>query len=82
MIDPLVSPAASGSQSEQAFHLVIPSLPGYGFSTPVSEKGWEISKMAKAFDQIMGQLGYDAIKHGAMAACGQLSICRERVIGS
>jgi pimeloyl-ACP methyl ester carboxylesterase len=87
MIDPLVSPAASGSQSEQAFHLVIPSLPGFGFSTPVTEKGWEISKMAKAFDQIMGQLGYESYgAHGGdvgAGICGQLSIqAGERVIGS
>jgi pimeloyl-ACP methyl ester carboxylesterase len=87
MIDPLVNPAASGSGAKQAFDLVIPSLPGFGFSTPVTGKGWAISKMAKAFDQIMGQLGYEryGVHGGDVGAgiCEQLCIqAGERVIGS
>ena len=87
MIEPLVNPATSGSGAEQAFHLVIPSLPGFGFSTPITDKGWAISKMAKAFDQIMGQLGYEryGVHGGDVGAgiCEQLCIqAGERVIGS
>jgi epoxide hydrolase len=87
MIDPLVSPAGADSSSEQAFHLVIPSLPGFGFSTPVMGKGWEISKMADAFDQIMTQLGYEryGVHGGDVGAgiCEQLCIqAGERVIGA
>src|SRR5687768_4661814 len=59
MIDLLVNPAGSGNGAEQAFHVVIPSLPGFGFSTPVTSTGWEISRMAKALDQIMRELGYE-----------------------
>lgn len=87
MIDPLVNPAASGNSSGPAFHLVIPSLPGFGFSTPVTGKGWEISKMASAFDQIMTQLGYEryGVHGGDVGAgiCEQLCIqAGDRVIGS
>jgi epoxide hydrolase len=87
MIDPLVNPASSGSGSEQAFHVVIPSLPGFGFSTPVTGKGWEISRMANAFDQIMRQLGYEryGVHGGDIGAgiCEELCILAgERVIGS
>jgi pimeloyl-ACP methyl ester carboxylesterase len=87
MIEPLVDPTSSGSGTEQAFHVVIPSLPGFGFSTPVTGKGWEISRMANAFDQIMGELGYEryGVHGGDIGAgiCGQLCIqAGERIIGS
>ena len=87
LIDPLVEPAASGNGAEPAFHVVIPSLPGFGFSTPVTSPGWEISKMANAFDRIMGELGYEryGVFGGDIGAgiCGQLCIQGgERVIGA
>jgi len=89
MIDPLVNPVAgaAGREGEQAFHVVIPSLPGFGFSTPVTGKGWAISKMANAFDQIMGELGYEryGVHGGDVGAgiCEQLCIqAGERIIGS
>jgi epoxide hydrolase len=87
MIDSLVNPAGSGTGAEQAFHVVIPSLPGFGFSTPVKTTGWEINRMAKALDQIMSQLGYDyyGIHGGDVGAgiCAQLCIqAGERIIGS
>jgi epoxide hydrolase len=83
MIDPLVQPGGA----EQAFHVVIPSLPGFGFSTPVTSQGWEISRMADAFDQIMRQLGYESygVQGGDIGAgiCGQLCIqAGERIIGA
>ena len=87
LIDPLVDPAASGGGAAQAFHVVIPSLPGFGFSTPVLTPGWEISRMAKAFIQLMSELGYDryGIHGGDVGAgiCAQLCIqAGERIIGS
>lgn len=87
MIDPLVNPSTSGMGSEQAFHIVIPSLPGFGFSTPVTGKGWEIHRMANAFDQIMRQLGYEryGVHGGDIGAgiCEELCILAgERIIGS
>jgi pimeloyl-ACP methyl ester carboxylesterase len=85
LIEPLVNPAASGAA--QAFHVVIPSLPGFGFSTPVLSPGWEISRMAKALFQLMSELGYErfGIHGGDVGAgiCAQLCIqAGERIIGS
>jgi pimeloyl-ACP methyl ester carboxylesterase len=87
LIDPLVDPAGAGDGAEQAFHVIIPSLPGFGFSTPVTSPGWEITRMAKALDEMMIQLGYDryGIHGGDVGAgiCAQLCIqARERIIGS
>ncbi|HEX6034436.1 MAG TPA: epoxide hydrolase [Anaerolineales bacterium] len=87
VLDPLTNPSGSGNATEQAFHVVVPSLPGFGFSTPVISPGWEISQMAKAFNQLMGDLGYDryAIHGGDVGAglCAQLCIqAGERIIGS
>jgi len=55
VIDPLVNPA----NGKLAFHVVIPSIPGFGFSVPVKEKGWNMVKIATAFTELMKQLGYD-----------------------
>ena len=87
MIDPLVNPDATGSPAEQAFHVVIPSLPGFGFSTPFTGRGWDISRMANAFLQIMSELGYDrfGVSGGDIGAgvCEQLCIQGgERILGS
>jgi pimeloyl-ACP methyl ester carboxylesterase len=87
MIDPLVNPTTSDNGAAPAFHLVIPSLPGFGFSTPYMGKGWEISRMANAFIQIMSELGYDryGVSGGDIGAgiCGQLCIQGgEHIIGA
>ena len=50
MIGPLVDPEAHGGRAEDAFHVVVPSLPGFGFSTPVAAPGWAIRESAAAFD--------------------------------
>ena len=60
LIDPLTDPAAHGGEAADAFHLVIPSLPGYGFSTPVREPGWgNLLRVAQAWAELMGRLGYE-----------------------
>ena len=59
MIGPLVDPVAHGGRAEDAFHVVIPSIPGFGFSTPLRQPGWDIARTARAFDEIMATLGYD-----------------------
>ena len=87
LINRLVAPVTSGDASAQAFHVIIPSLPGFGFSTPVLYPGWEITKMAKAFIQLMSELGYDryGIHGGDVGAgiCSQLCIqAGESIIGS
>src|SRR6185503_7862841 len=86
LIDLLVA-GGPGDGTGQAFHVVVPSLPGFGLSTPVKSPGWEISRMANAFDQIMSGLGYDryGIHCGDVGAgiCAQLCIqAGERIIGS
>ena len=57
-IGPLSDPRAHGGDPAQAFHLVIPSLPGFGFSTPLSSTGWNIGKIAETFITLMARLGY------------------------
>jgi epoxide hydrolase len=60
IIDPITDPRSHGGEAADAFHLVIPSLPGYGFSTPVREPGWgNLFRVAQAWAQLMGRLGYD-----------------------
>jgi pimeloyl-ACP methyl ester carboxylesterase len=57
-IGPLTDPTAHGGQAEDAFDLVLPSLPGYGFSSEPKELGWNPSRMAKAWAELMTRLGY------------------------
>jgi len=58
VIGPLSDPRAHGTDPNDAFHLVIPSLPGHGFSQPLSESGWTRKRIAKAFAELMRRLGY------------------------
>src|SRR5688572_27329292 len=57
-IGPLTDPTAHGGQAEDAFHLVLPSLPGYGFSGEPAELGWNVGRVAQAWAQLMHRLGY------------------------
>lgn len=58
VIGPLTDPAAYGGKAEDAFDVVIPSIPGYGFSGKPTELGWEPSRIAKAWIVLMKRLGY------------------------
>ncbi|MBV9990566.1 MAG: alpha/beta fold hydrolase [Alphaproteobacteria bacterium] len=58
IIEPLTDPTAHGGTAADAFHLVIPSLPGYGFSGKPTEPGWIPSRIAKAWAALMQRLGY------------------------
>jgi pimeloyl-ACP methyl ester carboxylesterase len=58
-IGPLTDPTAHGGQAEDAFHLVLPSLPGYGFSSEPAELGWDAARTARAWAELMDRLGYD-----------------------
>jgi pimeloyl-ACP methyl ester carboxylesterase len=58
MIGPLTDPEAHGGRADQAFHVVVPSLPGTGFSTPVAEGTWTLGRVARTFDTLMRALGY------------------------
>jgi pimeloyl-ACP methyl ester carboxylesterase len=57
-VGPLTDPTAHGGTPEDAFHLVLPSLPGYGFSGQPTELGWENGRIARAWAELMGRLGY------------------------
>jgi pimeloyl-ACP methyl ester carboxylesterase len=58
VIEPLTDPTANGALAEDAFHLVIPSMPGYGFSSKPMTTGWSPARMARAWDELMRRLGY------------------------
>ena len=59
VIDALTDPAAHGGKAEDAFDVVIPSLPGFGFSGPTRQAGWTNTRIAEAFIELMSRLGYD-----------------------
>jgi pimeloyl-ACP methyl ester carboxylesterase len=60
IIDPLVNPTAHGGRAEDAFHVVIPSMPGYGFSGKPASTGWGPERMGRAWDTLMKRLGYSS----------------------
>jgi pimeloyl-ACP methyl ester carboxylesterase len=57
-VGPLTDPTAHGGSAEDAFHLVLPSLPGYGFSGEPIEVGWDLGRTARAWAELMRRLGY------------------------
>ncbi|MFF5219445.1 epoxide hydrolase family protein [Micromonospora sp. NPDC000442] len=86
LIGPLTDPAAHGGDRNDAFHLVIPSLPGFGFSGPVADAGWDTDRIARAWAELMRRLGYHRYgAHGGdmgAAVSPQLGrIAPERVVG-
>ena len=80
MIDPLVDPEAHGGTADQAFHLVIPSMPGFGWSTPVVDTGWTMRRVGAAYDQLMRRLGYDS--YGIHGSDGGAMVGRELAIAN
>lgn len=58
-IDPLADPAAHGGDAADAFHVVVPALPGYGFSDKPKETGWGVERIGQAWAALMARLGYD-----------------------
>lgn len=59
VIGPLTDPAAHGGDAADAFHVVIPSIPGYGFSGSTGQAGWDVARVARAWAALMERLGYD-----------------------
>jgi epoxide hydrolase len=59
VIGPLSDPSTHSRDPADAFHLVIPSLPGFGFSGPTREPGWDTNRIARAFAELMSRLGYE-----------------------
>jgi pimeloyl-ACP methyl ester carboxylesterase len=75
VIGPLTDPGAYGGDPQDAFHLVIPSIPGYGFSGPTRERGWNVTRVALAWDELMRRLGYP--RYGAQGGDWGSAISRE-----
>jgi pimeloyl-ACP methyl ester carboxylesterase len=57
-VGPLTDPTAHGADADEAFHLVLPSLPGYGFSGEPTELGWDFGRVGRAWAELMHRLGY------------------------
>jgi pimeloyl-ACP methyl ester carboxylesterase len=75
VIGPLTNPRAHGGNPADAFHLVIPSLPGYGLSGPTRELGWDVGRIARAWAELMRRLGY--ARYGAQGGDWGSWISRE-----
>jgi pimeloyl-ACP methyl ester carboxylesterase len=75
LIGPLTDPRAHGGDPGDAFHLVVPSVPGVGFSGPTKEPGWDVRRVARAWVELMARLGYD--RYGAHGNDGGSQISPE-----
>jgi len=72
---PLTDPRAHGGDPADAFHLVLPSIPGFGFSGPTRERGWEFKRVAAAFAVLMERLGYG--RYGVQGGDWGAAVSRE-----
>ncbi|MEU6825053.1 epoxide hydrolase family protein [Streptomyces atriruber] len=72
---PLTDPRAHGGDPADAFHLVLPGIPGFGLSGPTRETGWELRRVAAAYHELMGRLGYE--RYGVQGGDWGAGILRE-----
>jgi epoxide hydrolase len=75
VIGPLADPRSHGGDAADAFDVVVPSIPGYGFSGPTRDTGWDSSRIARAWDELIHNLGYD--RYGAHGGDAGSLITRE-----
>jgi pimeloyl-ACP methyl ester carboxylesterase len=75
MIGPLTDPVAHGGTPQDAFSVVVPSIPGFGFSTPLLDRGWTMARAARTLDALMRRLDYDS--YGAHGSDAGAMIARE-----
>jgi pimeloyl-ACP methyl ester carboxylesterase len=76
LVGPLTDPVAHGGRAQDAFDVVIPSMPGSGFSTPLAGvEPWTMARVARTYDALMRRLGYDA--YGAHGSDGGAMVARE-----
>ncbi|MET8847862.1 epoxide hydrolase family protein [Amycolatopsis sp. NPDC004625] len=86
VIGPLTDPRAHGGDPADAFHLVIPSVPGTAFSGPTRETGWDTGRITRAFAELMSRLGYDRYgaqggDTGAVIGPGLGRLAPDKVVG-
>ncbi|GIF16428.1 epoxide hydrolase family protein [Actinoplanes teichomyceticus] len=86
LIGPLTDPAAHGGDPADAFHVVVPSLPGFGFSSPLPGTGWGVARTAAAWAELMRRLGHDrylaqGTDFGAWVSTALGAVDREHVLG-
>src|SRR5882762_1096809 len=83
VIGPLTNPTKHGGQPEDAFHVVLPSLPGFGFSDKPAESGWGLPRIARAWSVLMRRLGYtDYLAQGGDWGAGVTTwMAKQRVAG-
>jgi pimeloyl-ACP methyl ester carboxylesterase len=86
LVDPLTDPRSHGGDPADAFHVVIPSIPGFAFSGPTREPGWNRYRTARAWAELMRRLGYDRYgthgnDAGAYVAPEVARIAPDRVVG-
>jgi pimeloyl-ACP methyl ester carboxylesterase len=86
MMRPLADPGAHGGDPADAFHIIVPSIPGFGFSMPVRETGWTTGRAGRAFVTLMDRLGYERYgvhggDIGAGVASAMAAAARGRVAG-
>ena len=80
VIGPLTDPAAHGGDPADAFHVIMPSLPGYAWSGPTTRGGWDVAAMAGAMTEVMAQLGYD--EYGLMGGDWGSLVASQMALGS
>ena len=86
VIEPLTDPVAYGGDPSDAFHVIAPSLPGYGWSEPPREKGWGVNRTASALVALMGRLGYEKYgvqggDWGSMVSRHMAHLDQDKVVG-
>jgi hypothetical protein len=86
VIGPLADPGAHGGRRQDAFHVVCPSIPGFGFSGPAPGPGWDTRRVAAAPGELMTRLGYERFvaqggEYGASISSWLSHLAPERVIG-
>ena len=75
VIGPLADPRAAGADPADAFDVIVPSIPGYGFSGPTPEPGWDVARVARAWDELVKRLGYE--RYGAHGGDAGALVTRE-----
>jgi epoxide hydrolase len=86
VVGPLTDPRAHGGDPADAFHVVIPSIPGYAFSGPTGAAGWDVPRVARAWAELMARLGYDRYvaqggDWGSVISLGLAQAAPEHVMG-